>query len=120
MTTERHGHFVDFHEWRCRKHMSVWIGPPELGSKSGIASPHTFELLPVIKSGKDHPAGNLWEPHETLDDLRTKCHRSDDQVTLIPGYAQAVLLPRESVVVPFSDRPTAFRPGPPEIPRPMH
>ena len=118
LVIESLGHFVDFHEWRRYNQVSIWIGPPGPDSNSGIVRPQTFELPPVIKRGRDHPAGNWWEHHVNLDALRARCHTATDQATMIPGYYQAVAFPQESVVVPFRDRPTEFRPEPPDDPRP--
>ena len=81
----RLGEMVDFHQWRRSNHVSVFLGPPDSEDKSGIARPQTYELLPILKSNKTHPAGEWWEQDETLEDLRERCQLSEDQFTATPG-----------------------------------
>ena len=85
--------------------MSVLLGPPTPAHKSAIARPQTFELPPVSKHKKKHPAGDSWETHVSLDDLRARCKSSSDQDTAIPGYEKALVFPPDSDVVPLQDRP---------------
>ena len=101
---------VDFHQWRSLYQTSVFLGPPDSEGKSGIARPRTYELLPVIKANKTHPAGDWWGYQGTLKDLRKRCQPSEDQSTAIPGASAPLEFPSQSQVVALAPRPTQFGP----------
>ena len=74
--------------WRMCKRTDIKLNTPSWHSKPRARDKH-YELLPIIKIGKKHPAGFYWSHSTPVEEFRRLCQEVSSDQLPVPGQVGA-------------------------------